>query len=240
MPQFQFSNEVLGWDPRIHSGEDNLRWSWLRAVEWGRWPIFLSQPLAPVLLIWWPWREVILAVFVANCIWAVFIRNHFASRGMALLGVYVVATRWLTWPASVIYLFFEHKNPEASIALAWPLLILPIGAFTPPRIGRIQAAFMRCLRRAGARIDLLTSSVPGAAFAAVQEVTGAAFHQKIEALMAATAEIGHTLDVWLEPQVRGWGVAVRGRIVAAFHTFGAAEVALTKTRAAVESRLSKR
>src|SRR6266404_1826922 len=70
MPQFPFSDEVLGWDPRIHSGEDNLRWSWLRAVEWGRWPIFLSQPLAPVLLIWWPWHIVVVTVFVANCLWA--------------------------------------------------------------------------------------------------------------------------------------------------------------------------
>jgi hypothetical protein len=231
---------TLGWDPRLHSGEDNLRWSWLRAVEWGRWPIFLSQSLAPVLLTWWPWWEVILAVFLANCIWAVFVRNHFVSGGMALVGVYVVAARWLTWPTSVIYLFFVHRNPEAWIALAWPMLALPIGVVTPPRIGRIQAAFMRCLRRAGARIDVLTSDVPGAAFAAVQEVTDAAFQQKLEALMTATAEIGGPLDVWLQPRVQGWGVAVRGSIIAAFQTFGAAEVALTKTRAAVESRLSER
>src|SRR5713226_4638561 len=95
----------LDWDPRIHSGEDNLRWSWLRSVEWGRWPLFLSQPIAPILLIWWPWHVVVVAAFVANFVWAGFVRNLFVSRWLATLGMYVVAARWITWPSSVIYLF---------------------------------------------------------------------------------------------------------------------------------------
>ena len=37
----------LVWNPADHSDQDNLTWSFLRAVEWGRWPIFLSQPVAP-------------------------------------------------------------------------------------------------------------------------------------------------------------------------------------------------
>jgi hypothetical protein len=237
MPQLPFPNEVLGWNPRIHSGEQNLRWCWLRAVEWGRWPIFLSQPVAPVLLIWWPWREVILAVFFANCTWAICVRNHFVSRRMANLGVYVVAARWITWPTSVIYLFFEHRKPEDWIALAWPILIFAIGAPTPTRVGLIQAAFMRRLHRASPTIDVFTPSVPGEPFAAAHEVTDGAFQQKLEALMTATTEISDPLDVWLEPEEQGWSVIVRGSAIAAFQTLGATEVALTKTREAVKSRL---
>jgi len=56
--------------------------------------------------------------------------------------------------------------------------------------------------------------------------------------MAATASVLNILDIWLEPKALGWGINVRGRTVAAFVTFGAAESALTKVRAAVESRLS--
>ena len=58
----------MGWNPGQHSDDDNLRWSWLRAVEWGRWPVFLSQPIGPVLLIWLPWQQVALLVIGATLI----------------------------------------------------------------------------------------------------------------------------------------------------------------------------
>jgi hypothetical protein len=138
-------HERFAWDPALHSNEDNLRWCWLRAVEWGRWPLFLSQPIAPVLLIWWSWRLVIVGVVIANLIWALFIRYRRVNMSMASSGVYLVAAKWVTWPASTAYLFYHHIFPEAWIAVTWPLLMFPIGALTPTAIGQIQSMFMENL-----------------------------------------------------------------------------------------------
>jgi len=77
----------VGWNPGEHSDDDNLRWSWLRAAEWGRWPVFLCQPIAPVLLIWLPWQQVASLVIGANLFWAAFIRYRFVSSQMASIGV---------------------------------------------------------------------------------------------------------------------------------------------------------
>lgn len=38
------------WNPHENSDQENLRWCWLRAVEWGKWPLFVSQPLLPLML----------------------------------------------------------------------------------------------------------------------------------------------------------------------------------------------
>ena len=39
------------WNPSEHTKEENTKWSWLRAIEWGQWPLFMSQIFAPLLLI---------------------------------------------------------------------------------------------------------------------------------------------------------------------------------------------
>jgi hypothetical protein len=133
------------WNPIEHSDQENLHWAWLRAVEWGRWPIFLSQTIAPVLLIWLPWFNVVAGVFILNLIWALFIRYKFISAVAASAGIYVVLARWVTWPAATIDMFIQKRYPECLVALAWPVLILPLGAFTPVQIGRIQVEFMHAL-----------------------------------------------------------------------------------------------
>jgi hypothetical protein len=35
------------------------RFLWLRAAEWKNWPSFISQPIVPVLFIWFPWFYVL-------------------------------------------------------------------------------------------------------------------------------------------------------------------------------------
>ena len=135
----------MAWNPTEHSNDENLQWCFLRAVEWGRWPIFLSQPIAPVLLIWFSWREVILAVFAANLLWAMFIRYRFVSVGAADAATFVVLLKWLLWPTATAYLFDTGRKPECWVALAWPVLIFVIGAFPSTRIGRIQTKFMFAL-----------------------------------------------------------------------------------------------
>jgi hypothetical protein len=129
--------------PEAHSDQDNLHWSLLRAIEWGRWPLFLSQAGAPVLLIWFPWTAVVSAAFLMNVLWALVARYRFVSVPAADFGALFVLAKWLTWPAATAYMFFVGRRPECWVALAWPVLILALGIFTPTRVGRIQTKFMR-------------------------------------------------------------------------------------------------
>lgn len=134
---------VLRWDPSLHSDQDNLRWCWLRAVEWGRFPIFLSQPLAPLLLLLISWPVVIASAVMANLLWAL-IRYRFVDVTAASVGALLVMLRWVTWPGVTIYLFLSH-SPNRWISLLWPVLIYPIGLLPTTRVGRIQVQFMRAL-----------------------------------------------------------------------------------------------
>lgn len=135
----------MPWIPTKHSDEENLRWCWLRAVEWGRWPVFLSQVFGPFALLWADWKIVVGAVLITNMMWAVAVRYRFVSLNLAYWGVMFVTLRWLIWPASTTYLFWNHVQPEAWVAAAWPILLLPIGMFTPTQIDRIQNSFMAAL-----------------------------------------------------------------------------------------------
>jgi hypothetical protein len=132
----------MSWNPLHHSDQDNLTWSWLRAVEWGRWPIFLSQPLAPILLLFFDWKAVILGVVAANFLWAVLVRYQFVNVPLAYLGALFVRLKWLAYPSVAIYLFLQKETIPALVALFWPLLIFVIGVVPTTQIGRIQKMFM--------------------------------------------------------------------------------------------------
>jgi hypothetical protein len=96
-------NQFLGWNPLEHSDEENLRWSWLRAVEWGIWPAFLSGPIVPLLLPFFEWWKVIGIVVVLTVLWS-FIRYKYVNLTMASFGVYFVSLKWVVCPAVAIYL----------------------------------------------------------------------------------------------------------------------------------------
>jgi hypothetical protein len=136
---------LMIWNPTKHSDEENLKWCWLRAVEWGRWPIFLSQVIAPPLLIFLSWKYVVLGFVAGNIAWALLVRYRFVNVALAYIGCVVVLFRWVTWPVATAYMFFVGISPECWVSLAWPLLIYLLGAFTPVQIGRIQGRFMRSL-----------------------------------------------------------------------------------------------
>jgi hypothetical protein len=133
------------WNSAEHSNEENLRWCLLRASEWGRWPVFLSQTIAPFLLIWLSWQFVIAAVVVLNILWALFVRYKFVSISLASFGVMIVYTKWIVWPVSTVIIFIQKTYPEFWISLAWPALIFVIGAFPTIRVERIQTKFMQDL-----------------------------------------------------------------------------------------------
>jgi hypothetical protein len=133
------------WDPLLHSDEENVRWCWLRAVEWGRWPIFLSQSIAPVLLAFLSVPVVILSFVGLNLLWAL-VRYRFVSRRLAELGFFIVLPKMLICAGMAIYLYLQHDILKAAFALVWPALIFIIGVFPTVQIGVLQGKFMQALR----------------------------------------------------------------------------------------------
>jgi hypothetical protein len=117
------------------------RWLWLRAVEWAALPAFISQPLAPILLIFFPWYWVLGSVVLLGILWCP-MRYLFVNITIATFACLIVT--WLKWPAAVgsaIYLFLHDQIVPAVIALLWPL----VGGFVgiPGKVGVIELAFAK-------------------------------------------------------------------------------------------------
>ena len=136
---------ALTWNPTQHTDQQNLRWCWLRAVEWAAFPAFLSQPVAPILFIFFPWYFVMLGVVTLGLVWR-FVRYSFVSVRIA--SAVVVPVVWLKWPASIgssIYLFLHHQPVAGVLALVWSFVAGWTGAAIgfPTQVGVIELAFAK-------------------------------------------------------------------------------------------------
>jgi hypothetical protein len=117
------------------------RWLWLRAIEWGSFPAFLSQPLAPVLFIFYPWYFVVLAVFALGLLWCL-VRYSFVDPHVARAASLAVV--FLKWPAAVgssIYLFIHDQPLAGLVALIWPFVA--VFCSLPCKVGVIELAFAK-------------------------------------------------------------------------------------------------
>lgn len=59
----------MRWNEYEHTDEENLKWSWLRAVEWGAFPIFVTQPIIPFLIFFFDWKIIIGVIIICNWLW---------------------------------------------------------------------------------------------------------------------------------------------------------------------------
>src|SRR5712671_5961941 len=143
----------MSWNPSEHSDQDNLTWSYLRAIEWVRWPVFLSQPIAHLLILFSDWKAVVISVVVANAIWAL-VRYQFVSTSLAYFGALLGRLKWLTIPPVSVYLFSRGRPQSAIITLLWPIIIFIIGIVPTTQVGRIQKMFMNALGYQHTRADL--------------------------------------------------------------------------------------
>lgn len=135
---------ALGWQASHHTNDENLRWAWLRAVEWGHWPLFWSLPVVPLLLLIYPLWQICAMLVVCELAWAP-VRYRFVSIRAATAAVIASSTRWVTGPGSAFLLMKHGRWVIAFIALFWPFIAPVLGMMMPPQIGRIQTQFMRRL-----------------------------------------------------------------------------------------------
>jgi hypothetical protein len=103
------------------------RWLQLRALEWSSWPIFLSQPVMPLLLVLYPWQHTLIALL---CIAAIrqFVQHAFVSVRLSDISCLFVV--WLKWPAAIgssIYLIVHGRYALGVLVLAWPLIAVFVG-----------------------------------------------------------------------------------------------------------------
>ena len=110
------------WNPIEHSNDENVRWSWLRAVEWICWPLFLSQPVVPVLLYFYPWPVVIGAVVALAFAWRAIIVPLWVAPSLAGIGPLFVLLKFISAPVMAYCIWRRGDTPIALMALVWPFL----------------------------------------------------------------------------------------------------------------------
>jgi len=127
-----------------YTDEEIRRWLWLRAIEWAGFPAYISQIIAPILFIFYPWWQIVIGVVYVGIVWCL-IRYAFVSVAISNTACLLVV--WLKWPVAIgsaIYLFV-HQQPLASvIALIWPL----VAAFTTPP-GKVGVIELHLAKRIG-------------------------------------------------------------------------------------------
>ena len=135
---------MLAWDSDEHTDGENVSWTWLRAIEWGSYPVFLSQPIIPILLIFFSWKIVVVSLVSINLILvALFRYKPFIKTSWLSYGIYFVKIGLITCPAAAAYLYFSvHNTKQALLALLWLLVAMVIGNLPPPEIGRIQKTLL--------------------------------------------------------------------------------------------------
>ena len=139
-----------------HTDDENVLWSWLRALEWVNWPLFISQPVVPVLLYFFPWPWVVGTVVMIWFLWRTSVVPFWLAPRLADAGPLFVLLKFLTCPV-MAYLLWQRGQPIiAIVALTWPVIggyastdmALPVALLlqTPlgkaAQIGPVQTRFL--------------------------------------------------------------------------------------------------
>ena len=132
------------WNPEEHSEDENVQWCGLRAIEWGRWPLFLSQTIGPLLLLRLPISFVIIGFLTLNVLWAL-VRYRFVSPKFAYIGVLFTFPKILIWIGCAAFFFVHHDTSKALVSLFWLPIISIIGMIPTTQVGILQGRFMETL-----------------------------------------------------------------------------------------------
>jgi hypothetical protein len=135
-------SQNMTWLPNAHTDDENALWSFLRATEWARWPVFLSQVYAPPFLLFLSWKTVVGIVVALNVIWWLLGFVLDVNIRLAFWGALANQAKWFSWVPCTIVLFLEARSPESWVCLFWFLIVFPIGLVPPVPIKPLQIRFM--------------------------------------------------------------------------------------------------
>ena len=132
-------------NPDNYTNQENLQWCWLRAVEWGQWPLFVSQLVAPILFLFFQWWKVAIGIVVLTWLWAL-VRYTFVSIFLSGFGPFIIIIKW---PVSVgfgVYFWTQGNNQLAIISVLWSIITLLLVLICPnTQIGKIQTMLMNAM-----------------------------------------------------------------------------------------------
>ncbi len=104
------------WHASEHTDDENVRWSWLRAIEWVNWPLFVSQPVVPVLLYFFPWPGVVGTVVLVSFLWRAFVVPFWLAPRLADAGPLFVLLKFLTCPV-MAYLLWQRGQTLIAVIM---------------------------------------------------------------------------------------------------------------------------
>lgn len=114
------------------------RWCTLRAMEWCSFPAFITQPIIPILLIFFNIKNIFISLVITEIIWVLFVRYRYINLDLMDIGPIFVKLKFVTVPASCICFLINHNIPLALIALISPLYAL-IGSLHKSSFGRVES-----------------------------------------------------------------------------------------------------
>lgn len=153
-PTLIFYNRLMGlrhtiflmeWEPNLHNDVENLRWAWLRAVEWGAYPIFISQIIFPVLIFFWNWKIVLLCLIGLNWLWNLIKYNYQNLRILTFYAALVPVLKYVFSVGFGIYFLVHKQYLLMGFCILYPIIGAGIiGAINyPTQIGTIQNNIMK-------------------------------------------------------------------------------------------------
>ncbi|MDD2714486.1 MAG: hypothetical protein PHW04_01195 [Candidatus Wallbacteria bacterium] len=145
---------IFRWYPKNHTLDDNIQWCWLRAVEWGKLPLYVSQLIVPFSLLDNNSIGSILIGVIAwnNLLWP-FVRYKAAKLWPAIFIADACSSIvcYSKWPLSIgmaIYFFNHHQNSYAAFCLFYPIIVMLMTLIPPSTmVGYIQKLFAADLDR---------------------------------------------------------------------------------------------
>lgn len=120
-----------------------LKYCWARAVEWKMLPAFVAQPVLPILLLLYPWKNVLIGLIAANVIWNLVFCTAIVSLPVAALAMLWSRLKWLTILIVGGYFIWRHRWFLAGLTIFTPIVTALLGALAlRSPTGLIQEFFM--------------------------------------------------------------------------------------------------
>lgn len=100
-----------------------------QAGEWINWPLYITQPIIPILFFLLHFSDVvfiILVVLVVNIIWIRIVSQRFVSPPLLRVSAYIARSKWIAVPLVAVMLWVEGYPLTAIVVLSWPILLMNI------------------------------------------------------------------------------------------------------------------